>query len=143
MVASVLRANIKAYAFGLTMEVNKVIKCSSAARSGQPLTQIESQEGAIVIVDHIMNTHHTTIHQAIAYEIHTPVFIGREWLHQWRFHLRVDVSASCGAQLAHSSHRAARSSCDSIRGFCEALWPSCLDRAGFSSAYARISSSAG
>ena len=34
VVARVLRAIIDAYAFRLTMEVNKVIQCSSDARSG-------------------------------------------------------------------------------------------------------------
>jgi hypothetical protein len=34
VVAGVLRGIIDAYAFGLTMEVNKVIQCSSDARSG-------------------------------------------------------------------------------------------------------------
>ena len=34
VVARVLRAIIDAYAFRLSMEVNKVIKCSSHARSG-------------------------------------------------------------------------------------------------------------
>ena len=34
VVARVLRAIIDPYAFGLTMEVNKVIQCSSDARSG-------------------------------------------------------------------------------------------------------------
>ena len=34
VVSGSLRANIGAYAFRLTMEVNKVIQCSSDARSG-------------------------------------------------------------------------------------------------------------
>ena len=34
VVASVFRAIIDPYAFGFTMEVNKVIQCSSDARSG-------------------------------------------------------------------------------------------------------------
>ena len=67
VVAGVLRAIIDAYAFGLTMEVNKVIECSSNARSGERPTQIESEVLTIVIVDHIKNTHLAAIHQAVAH----------------------------------------------------------------------------